>query len=68
MGNLQLGVPRETAAAPAPQYADSVVRYLIFLARMLIYGATRRIETGKSGMSRRIRRATAGVPRFGRER
>ena len=44
---------------------EPVVRYLIFLARMLLYGAICRTETYRLGASHRIRRAGAGCTSLG---
>src|SRR5271167_1343209 len=58
--NSRLGDLRVVPGRPRLS-RDAVVRYLIFLARMLLYGAVRQIETDKLGARRRTRRAGAGL-------
>ena len=57
-----LAIPGETGEAPK----WSVVRYLIFLARMLLYGAVRQIETERLERARNPTRARRVAHNLGR--
>jgi hypothetical protein len=57
---LNWAVFASAGATPGWALRASVVRYLIFLARMLIYGAIWQIGTDKLGASYCSLRATAG--------